>query len=105
MAGGTAPGIERCDTIGKVRRTGSKRGRGNDRRDRQPPEDSSAGSASQNQAKENSSQHSPIRRHASQFNNQYGHTLRHRLPRNFEAFGGVSGINPENHCFEADASV
>ncbi len=61
MAGGTAARIERCDAVGEVRPTGSKRSRGNDRRDRQPPEDAGAGGASQDQDKENSSQHSPIR--------------------------------------------
>jgi hypothetical protein len=85
MAGGTATGIERCDAVGEVRRAGRKRGWGNDRRDRQPPEDAGAGGASQNQAKENSSQHSPIRRQEFQFNDQYGRTFRNRLPRNFES--------------------
>ena len=57
VAGGTAAGIERCDAVGEVRRVGSERGRGNDRRDRQPPEDADADGAGQDQAKENSSQH------------------------------------------------
>ena len=57
VAGGTATGIERCDPVGEVRRVSGKRSRRNDRRDGQPPENVDAGGASQDQAKENSSQH------------------------------------------------
>jgi hypothetical protein len=67
MAGGTAARIERCDAIGEIWRAGSKRSLRNDRRLRQPPEDAGAGSAGQDQDKENSSQHSTsiIKRHNS----------------------------------------
>jgi hypothetical protein len=83
MAGGTAARIERCDAIGEIWSAGSKRSLRNDRRLRQPPEDAGAGSAGQDQEKENSSQHSTVHHQASQFNDQYERTLRHKLPRNF----------------------
>ena len=62
MAGGTSPGVECCQPVGGIGR-GRWRGRRNDRgaRRRQPPENAEGDGAGQHGAKENSSQHSPIR--------------------------------------------
>ena len=63
MAGGTSTGVECCKTVGEVWGVGRcgnrRRGRGR----RQPPEDCKADGRGNNQAYENSSQHSPVRRY------------------------------------------
>ena len=65
MAGGTSAGVERCETVGRIRRVGGQRTGSNHRRDRQPPIDRKADGGENDKPRENSSenspQHSPIR--------------------------------------------
>ena len=102
VAGGTAAGIERCDAVGEVRRVSSKRSRGNDRRDRQPPENADAGGASQDQAKENSSQHSPIRH---QLQSMASMTALCVISFHEISASGRFGNKSGKRCFEADTVV
>ena len=68
MAGGTSAGIERCETVGRVRRVSGQRVSRNTRRDRQPPIDRKADRGGNNKTQEYSSRHSPTRHLQAQFN-------------------------------------